>query len=162
MNSTSLDITPADGVGAYIDNFEITASTAQSAALRQALGEYGVLFFRNQDLTPERHIAFAESFGQINVNRFFPANAEHPQIAEVKKEPSQNKNIGGSWHTDHSYDEIPAMGSILVSRITPKTGGECGEKQSAGEGCGHEEVLEVVFTDCGGMGGKRLQKFVHR
>lgn len=43
-----------------------------------------------------------------------------------------------------------------------QNGGECGEKQSAGEGCGHEEVLEVVLTDCGGMGGKRLQKFVHR
>lgn len=124
MNSTSLNITPADGVGAYINDFEITAEAGQSVALRQALGEYGVLFFRNQYLTPERHIAFAESFGQINVNRFFPANAEHPQIAEVKKEPSQNNNIGGSWHTDHSYDEIPAMGSILVSRITPKTGGD--------------------------------------
>lgn len=36
----------------------------------------------------------------------------------------QNTNIGGGWHTDHSYDQVPAMGSILLARETPPTGGD--------------------------------------
>lgn len=35
----------------------------------------------------------------------------HPEIAEVRKEPEQRSNIGGRWHTDHSYDIVPTMGS---------------------------------------------------
>jgi len=126
MSSSEISIQPADGVGAYVSNVDIAAamSAQQTGTLRQALGEHGVLFFRDQSATPEQHIAFAESFGQININRFFPAVDDYPQIAEVKKEPSQSRNIGGSWHTDHSYDEVPAMGSILMTRITPRHGGD--------------------------------------
>jgi taurine dioxygenase len=39
------------------------------------------------------------------------------------KEKEQTENIGGAWHTDHSYDRIPAMGSILVARELPPEGG---------------------------------------
>ena len=45
-------------------------------------------------------------------------------IAEVRKEPDQTENIGGGWHTDHSYDLDPVMGSILLARETPPTGGD--------------------------------------
>ena len=62
--------------------------------------------------------------GKININRFFAKVDGYEQIAEVKKDPDQEINIGGAWHTDHSYDQIPAMGSILLARETPKTGGD--------------------------------------
>lgn len=126
MSSGNIVIEPADGVGAYISNIELDsiATSFETGILRDALGEHGVLFFHGQEITPEQHIAFAESFGKININRFFPSVADYPQIAEVKKEPSQSMNIGATWHTDHSYDLIPAMGSILVSRTTPKRGGD--------------------------------------
>jgi taurine dioxygenase len=42
-------------------------------------------------------------------------------IAELRKEPGQKSNIGGGWHTDHSYDEIPPPGLTLKGR--PKKGG---------------------------------------
>jgi taurine dioxygenase len=45
-------------------------------------------------------------------------------IAEVRKEPDQQTNIGGSWHTDHSYDEVPALGSMLYAREVPEVGGD--------------------------------------
>ena len=45
-------------------------------------------------------------------------------IAEVRKEPEQTRNIGGGWHTDHSYDEAPASGSMLYAREVPTTGGD--------------------------------------
>ncbi|MBT8437582.1 MAG: TauD/TfdA family dioxygenase, partial [Gammaproteobacteria bacterium] len=61
---------------------------------------------------------------EINVNRFFQAVETHPIIAEVRKEADQKANIGAQWHTDHSYDEIPAMGSILYAREVPAVGGD--------------------------------------
>ena len=45
-------------------------------------------------------------------------------IAEVRKEPEQRQNIGNGWHTDHSYDTAPAMGSMLYAREVPATGGD--------------------------------------
>jgi taurine dioxygenase len=121
------DITPAAGaVGAEILGIDLAESLDQAGVdeLRGALNEYGVIFFRDQKISPEQHIAFAERFGQIDVNRFFKAVAGHPQIAEVRKEPEQKTNIGGGWHTDHSYDQVPALGSILLARETPPRGGD--------------------------------------
>jgi taurine dioxygenase len=113
-------------LGAEIDGVDIAAGIddEQFTELRQAFVDYSVIFFRDQDLTPEQHIAFAERWGPINVNRFFRAVATHPRIAEVRKEPHQKANIGSSWHTDHSYDELPALGSILYAREVPSVGGD--------------------------------------
>ncbi len=99
-------------------------SNADVDAIARAHGDYGVIFFRDQRLTPEQHVAFARRFGDINVNRFFKPVEGHPLIAEVRKEPEQQTNIGGSWHTDHSYDAAPAMGSILYALEVPGVGGD--------------------------------------
>jgi alpha-ketoglutarate-dependent taurine dioxygenase len=94
------------------------------AEFRRAFGEFGVIFFRDQSLTPEQHLAFARRFGGIDVNRFFTTVPGYPAIAEVRKEPEQRRNIGNGWHTDHSYDLAPAMGSMLYAREVPTTGGD--------------------------------------
>jgi len=94
------------------------------AGIKAVFHEYGVIFFRDQKLTPEQHIGFAERMGTININRFFKAVDGYPKIAEVRKEPDQTANIGGGWHTDHSYDQIPALGSILLAREVPEHGGD--------------------------------------
>ena len=99
-------------------------SDAQFAEIQSALAHFGVIFFRGQSLTPEQHIAFAERWGPINVNRFFRPVAGYPMIAEVVKEPHQITNIGGDWHTDHSYDDAPALGSILYAHEVPAVGGD--------------------------------------
>ena len=122
-----LNIRPTGGgVGAFVEGIDLAEKLSDNLTgnLRSALGEYGVLFFRDQAITPEQHIAFAKGFAPINVNRFFAHVEGYPEIAEVRKEPDQKKNIGGGWHTDHTYDEIPAMGSILLARETPPRGGD--------------------------------------
>ncbi len=112
-------------VGAEIEGVDLRKlSDRELGGVREALAEHGVVFFRDQALSPEDHIAFAEQIGPINVNRFFNAVEGHPQIAEVLKEPDQKVNIGGGWHTDHSYDVEPAMGSILYAHEIPPTGGD--------------------------------------
>lgn len=92
--------------------------------LRRAVADHGILFVRNQQLSPEQHIALAQRWGGIDVNNYFPANGDYPEIAEVRKSETQTTNIGGGWHTDHSYDQVPAMGSILLARETPPAGGD--------------------------------------
>jgi len=120
-----MQIQTLPGVGAEITGVDLKALTeAEFDAIRQAYADYGVIFFRDQDLTEDDHIAFAERWAPINVNRFFAAHPDYPQIAMVAKEKEQKDNIGGGWHTDHSYDVEPAMGSILVARELPESGGD--------------------------------------
>lgn len=113
------------GCGAVVSGVDLAVlSEAEVAGLRRAFLEHGVLFFSDQKLEPREHIAFAKRFGSIVVNKFFPENTEHPEIAEVRKEKEQRTNIGGGWHADHSYDDEPALGSILVARELPESGGD--------------------------------------
>jgi taurine dioxygenase len=113
------------GCGAEVLGVDLASmSNRQWDEIQQAYIEHGVIFFRDQRLTPEQHIAFARRWAPIDVNRFFTPVAGHPEIAEVRKEPEQKRNIGERWHTDHTYDQIPAMGSILVARELPSQGGD--------------------------------------
>lgn len=123
----TIEIRPlSSALGAEIHGVDLAAgpSEAEFAEIRQAFVDFGAIFFRDQRLTPAQHLAFARRWGTINVNRFFRPVEGHPEIAEVRKEPDQKINIGGSWHTDHSYDSAPAMGSILYAREVPEVGGD--------------------------------------
>ncbi|MEN0074051.1 MAG: TauD/TfdA family dioxygenase [Paracraurococcus sp.] len=127
MRANAIRVEPVVGaVGAEILGLDLAApiGEAEVAMISETLFDRGVVFFRDQALTPEQHIAFAARFAPINVNRFFRHAEGYPEIAEVRKEPGQKKNIGGGWHTDHSYDQVPAMGSILLARELPPTGGD--------------------------------------
>ncbi|MGB5724242.1 MAG: TauD/TfdA family dioxygenase [Parasphingorhabdus sp.] len=121
-----MQITKAsDAVGAIVEDVDVTnLSDEQFAKIRAAFRDRGALFFHEQQLTPEQHIAFARRWGPIDFNRFFKRREGYPEIAEVLKEPDQILNIGGGWHTDHSYDEAPAMGSILYALEIPPSGGD--------------------------------------
>lgn len=99
-------------------------SDQQMADIKQAIYQHGVAVFRDQDFSPEQHIAFARRWGGIDLNNYFPLDPRWPEIALVSKAPDQETNIGGAWHTDHSYDQVPAMGSILVARVLPPAGGD--------------------------------------
>jgi taurine dioxygenase len=127
MRNSTIDVQPIAGaLGAEIHGVDLSRplEDRQFSEIRQAFFDHSVIFFRDQKITPEQHIAFAERFGKINVNRFFAHVDGYPMIAEVRKEPDQRRNIGDVWHTDHSYDEAPALGSILLAREAPDHGGD--------------------------------------
>ena len=127
MRNSRIDVQPTSGaLGAEILGIDLSKPLDEGVVteIRAAFNEHGVVFFRDQKLTPEQHIRFAERFGTININRFFRAAPGYPQIAEVRKEANQTTNIGGGWHTDHSYDQVPALGSILLAREVPPRGGD--------------------------------------
>ncbi|HAY67860.1 MAG TPA: taurine dioxygenase [Acidimicrobiaceae bacterium] len=117
-------ITP-ERVGATVSDVDVRQLNDDATTqLANAWAEHGVLFFRDQELTPDDHITFAERFASIDVNKFFKPVETHPKIATVLKEADQQGNIGGAWHTDHTYDQIPARGSILLAREVPPVGGD--------------------------------------
>jgi len=121
-----MEIRPtSNALGAEILDVDLAAVTSSEVdAIADAYSQYGVVFFRDQNVTPEQHLEFARHFGVVNVNRFFTPVDGQPEIAEVRKEPEQVTNIGGGWHTDHSYDIAPAMGSVLRALEVPESGGD--------------------------------------
>ncbi|MDB2668682.1 TauD/TfdA family dioxygenase [Alphaproteobacteria bacterium] len=136
------------GVGVEVTNIDIGAGVndADLATLKAAFLKHGLVFMHGQSMTPEQHIEFAKNWGDININRFFPKVAGYEEIAAVVKEKDQLGNIGGGWHTDHSYDHIPALGSILLARETPPIGGDtlfsCMYKAYDGLSDGLKKTLE--------------------
>ena len=63
MDAQQMMVMPVSGaVGAEVRGIDLSRPlpAAAVAALRAALGEHGVLFFRDQTLTEAQHIAFAE------------------------------------------------------------------------------------------------------
>ena len=120
----SINVLP--GVGAEILGVDIGGDLELSEfeTIKQTFSHHGLVFFRDQKISEMGHADFAEQFGTIDINRFFAAHPDYPQIALVTKEADQVVNIGGGWHTDHSYDREPALGSILVARELPPSGGD--------------------------------------
>lgn len=119
-----MDIRPLTGaLGAEILGADIRRS-ADFDAIRDAFAAHSVIVLRDQSAGPDDHLAFARRFGPININRFFKPVAGHPEIATVLKEKDQTEAVGEGWHTDHSYDDIPALGSILHAIEMPPFGGD--------------------------------------
>ena len=123
-------------------------SADDMAAIKDAIYSHGVAVFRDQDLAPEDHIAFAKRWGGIDLNNYFPLDPRWPEIALVSKAPDQTTNIGGAWHTDHSYDQVPAMGSILVARVLPPAGGDT---LFAHMGAAYDDLPDEVKAEIDGL-----------
>lgn len=126
------------GLGAEILGADLK-DPEQFDAIRQAFARFSVIVVRAQSLTPDDHLAFARRWGPINVNRFFKALDSHPEIAIVLKEPDQTGAIGENWHTDHAYDQIPAMGSILHAIETPEY---CGDTVFCSMGAAYDALSD--------------------
>ena len=121
MTAQTLSIRPlSDTCGAEVTDIDLARiSDTVLSDIRRLVAERGVVVVRDQDLSPQQHIAFARRWGEIDYNRFFPIDPQYPEIALVQKDEAQTTNIGGGWHTDHSYDVEPAMGSILATPCSP-------------------------------------------
>ncbi len=75
----------APALGAEVQGIDIAAplDDAAVARLRRALLDHLVIFFRGQDLTPERHKAFAAGFGRLQTDVFAPVRV--PTITEIRR-----------------------------------------------------------------------------
>jgi taurine dioxygenase len=90
--------------------------------LHQAWVDWKVLFFRDQHVSVEDHIAFGRLFGELEVHPFLPNNG-HPEIV-VLDTANDGPSRAERWHTDVTFREAPPTGSILRGRIIPPVGGD--------------------------------------
>ncbi len=113
-------------IGAEIDGVDLSKplSNAQFDDIHSAFLKHHVIFFRDQSLTPEQHIAFGKKFGTLNIHPYVKGMAGYPEILEIIREPSDRINFGGGWHSDMSFLEEPALGSILHAQEVPDVGGD--------------------------------------
>ncbi len=116
----------AGALGAEIDGVDLARPLAkeQLAELRRLWLEHLVLFFRDQELSPDRFMAFAAQFGEPVEYPLVKGLPGFPKIIEVKKLEHERVAFGGIWHTDTAYLERPPMASMLLAREVPPAGGD--------------------------------------
>ncbi|CAM3225313.1 TauD/TfdA family dioxygenase [Mycobacterium colombiense] len=114
---------------------EVAATDAAYAAVRAAFEEHSVLVFRDQDVTDEAQLAFTRRFGPLEVTKAGSVGAgsnlvvlktldeEGNVVPEDHRLALENK-ANQLWHTDSSFKRVPALASVLSSRIVPAQGGE--------------------------------------
>ena len=94
MADHALQIHPIAGVDLAAD-----LDDSAVAAIRRAWLDYLVIFFRDQDLPPERFLAFARCFGEVVEYPFINGIEGFPLITPVVKLEHERVNFGGLWHT---------------------------------------------------------------
>ena len=123
--SLSIDkLTPV--IGAEVSGVDLSRplSNRQLDELNRALAENLVLFFRDQDITPEQHLAFGRLFGELHVHPAAPHVDGHPELLRIHADKDSPRANGESWHSDVSCEPAPPMGSILHIRQCPPKGGD--------------------------------------
>ncbi len=116
----------AGALGAEIGGIDLGQPLAAQdvKAMRQALLDHLVIFFRDQQLTPDRYMAFAEAFGTPVEYPLIKGIDGFPFITEIVKREEDRANFGGIWHSDTTYLDTPPMGSILYALEVPPHGGD--------------------------------------
>ena len=114
-------------LGAEIQGADFTGPIGPELekAIREALLEHQVLFFRNQDLTPDQHKAVGRCFGELHVHPVLPSRKEegHPEIVILESSPKA-PFVADRWHSDVTFERKPPLGSVLRGVIIPDQGGD--------------------------------------
>ena len=122
----TLTVSPITSVvGAQLDGADLSQPLPSSVvtAIETAMYEYGVLFFRDQPLTPDEHLATARQFGEIDVAPFGPKLDSHPEIT-VLDQVAPVGGLAARWHSDNTYEPEPPLGSLLRIEVLPPSGGD--------------------------------------
>ena len=125
--SSKLKISPLTSrIGAEIEGVDLREDLTDEviAEIRQALLTHKVVFFRDQDIGEDQHIAFARRFGELEVHPMTPEGQTHREIFHLRTRPDGSTSGADMWHSDVTWRAEPSMGSILRARIMPDVGGD--------------------------------------
>ncbi len=118
---------PLEGAfGAEVTDLDLSAAIDERLAddLRKTLLEHRLLVFRDQTLSPEHLRDLGRLFGPLDVHPFIEAMEGVPEVIPIVKEADERQNFGGAWHSEVSFYEAPAMGTLLYAVETPDEGGD--------------------------------------
>ena len=126
VSGTKIEVRPISGaLGAEIHGVDLAElDDATFAEIHAAWLEHLVVYFRDQELTPEQQVAFARRFGEIHYHPYLRGLDDHPEILEIVKQPGESYTFGAAWHTDQMFNPRPAKATMLYAKETPSAGGD--------------------------------------
>ncbi len=127
MKYSKFKLTPETGaLGATIKGLDLAQALDDDTftQLKAAWLEYLVLFFRDQDLTPEQHLAFGTRFGATEPSAFIPTLEAFPHIRVQDMQDYGQLGTDINWHCDNSFREFPQKCSALYAMQVPSRGGD--------------------------------------
>ena len=113
-------------IGATVEGVDLTEALddAVMAEINEAWAEHLVLFFRDQPMNSEQHLAFGRRFGDLHIHPAAPYAEGNPELMVIHTDESSFRNNGERWHSDVSADGEPPMASILHIQHVPPSGGD--------------------------------------
>ena len=134
-NEEAIQVSPLSAhIGAEISGVDLTRplNAQQVGAIRAALFKWRVIFFREQFLSHEQHVAFSAQFGELTVGHPVFGHVEgHPEIYSISKFRKATRFDGQAllrpwtgWHTDVTAAVNPPFASILRGVTIPPYGGD--------------------------------------
>lgn len=122
----SIEVEPmTPTIGAEITGVDLREplSPTQVAEIRRALLDHLVVFFRDQDITPEQHVAFGRQFGELCYPPFMTDHGDVPELLVLDQVHPKGEGTD-TWHSDNTFMAEPPLGSILKAITLPKSGGD--------------------------------------
>jgi len=122
-----LKVTPlTPSIGAIISevslNKDLSSETVEQ--IYSALIKHQVIFFRDQNISPESHLKLAESLGEIDPGHPVYPHVEGHQSIVLLKNDANNRPDTNDWHKDLTFKPNPPFASILHGVKVPKVGGD--------------------------------------
>lgn len=113
-------------IGAEVGNIDLSKplGNRQVDELHRALAENCVIFFRDQHISQDQHLAFGRLFGDLHIHPAAPAEPGKPELMIIRADKDSPRANGEGWHSDVSCDLEPPMGSILYIKQCPPKGGD--------------------------------------
>jgi taurine dioxygenase len=125
-----IEITPVSGsLGAEISGVDLGQPLSDKTfqQIHRALLDHLVIFFRDQPIKPEQHIAFGRRFGELHIHPYIPHLEGYPEVILLRSAPDGPGKMAyqsNTWHTDLTYSAKPPMASILRAVEVPNAGGD--------------------------------------
>jgi alpha-ketoglutarate-dependent sulfate ester dioxygenase len=135
VSAAEIEVSPLSAhIGAEISGVDLSRplSGAQVDVIRKALLQWRVVFFREQFLSHEQHVAFSAQFGELTVGHPVFGHVDgHPEIYSISKFRKATRFEGQAllrpwtgWHTDVTAAVNPPYASILRGVDIPPYGGD--------------------------------------
>jgi len=112
-------------IGAELSGVDLSSSLSNQAiaVIRQALLDWKVLFFRDQDITTEQHLEFARRFGELEIHPFGAEKPGYPEVLAITHN-ADSAGFENLWHSDVTWRLQPSLGSVLRNLESPDVGGD--------------------------------------
>jgi taurine dioxygenase len=113
-------------IGAEISGVDLSKPLGNRTIdeLHRALAENCVIFFRDQHMSPDQHLAFGRLFGDLHIHPAAPTVPGNPGLMVIHADKNSPRADGENWHTDVSCEIEPPMGSVLYIKTCPPKGGD--------------------------------------